>query len=201
MTRKLLLLPLLLAPAPLVAQGNVNEVPAGACTPANPPQGGRASFSTSADNVRILLCGGVKYLFTSNRGGSIRLELRPLTPGVQMPQLREGMMGTGVEGGRSWVVDVGTTGIFEVRVQGLGGGIPVDLMIEPRIDNSADKAAKDSVKKAEKAAKEREKAAKDSVKKAEKAAKEQQKAAEKAAKEQQKAAEKAAKEAAKQQQP
>ena len=119
MIRKLLLLPLLLAPAPLMAQGNVNEVPAGACTPANPPQGGRASFSTSADNVRILLCGGVKYLFTSNRGGSIRLELRPLTPGVQMPQLREGMMGTGVEGGRSWVVDVGTTGIFEVRVLGL----------------------------------------------------------------------------------
>jgi hypothetical protein len=193
MVRRTLVLALLAcAPLTLAAQGNPIEVPEGACTDAAPPQGFRASFSSSADNVRVLLCGGVKYLAETNRGGPIRLELRPLTAGVQQPQIREGMMGADVQGGRSWVIDVGTSGIFEIRVAGAGGGIPVDLTVTPRVDKSKEKAAKDQEKAAKKAAEEQEKAAK-------KAAEEQRKAEEKAAKEAEKArkeAEKQAKEAA-----
>jgi len=193
MFRRIFVLALLAsAPLPLAAQGNPLEVPAGACTDASPPQGFRASFNSSADNVRVLLCGGVKYLAETNRAGAQRLQLRPVSAGVQMPQIREGMMGPQIEGGRSWIIDVGTTGIFDIQVQGSYGGIPVDLTVTPRIDRSKEKAAKDQEKAAKKAAEEQEKAAK-------KAADEQRKAEEKAAKEAEKArkeAEKQAKEAA-----
>jgi hypothetical protein len=169
------------APLTLAAQGNPMDVPAGACSETSPPQGGRASFSSSADNIRIVLCGGVKYLAETNRGGNFRLDLRALTPGVQAPMIREGMMGGGIEGGKSWVIDVGTTGIFEIRVVGVGGGIPVDLTLTPRVDKSKEKAQKD----AEKAAK---KAQEDSAKAAKKAADEAKKAEEKARKEAEKQA-------------
>jgi hypothetical protein len=188
MSRRVLAFSLLAcAPVPLAAQGNPLEVPAGACTEASPPQGFRASFNSSADNVRVLLCGGVKYLAETNRAGAQRLQLRPVSGGVQSPQIREGMMGPQIEGGRSWIIDVGTTGIFDVQVQGSYGGIPVDLTVTPRVDNSRQKAQKEQEKAARKAQE-------DSAKAAKKAADEQRKAEEKAAKE----AEKARKEAEKQ---
>jgi hypothetical protein len=182
MVRSTLVLALLAcAPLTLAAQGNPTEVPAGACTDAAPPQGFRASFSSSADNVRVLLCGGVKYLAETNRGGQIRLELRPLTAGVQQPQIREGMMGSDIQGGASWVLDVGTTGIFEIRVAGAGGGIPVDLTVTPRVDKSKEKAAKEQEKAAKKAAEEQRKAEEKAAKEAEKARKEAEKQAKEAA--------------------
>lgn len=179
MIRPTLVLSLLaLAPASLAAQGF--DVPAGACSESSPAQGGRASFSSQADNIRIVLCGGVKYLAETNRGGNFRLDLRPLTPGVQNPQIREGMMGPGIEGGRSWVIDVGATGIYEIRVIGAGGGMPVDLTITPRQDNRQKQAA-DSAKKAqEKAKKEAEKAEKERKKAEEKARKDAEKQAKEA---------------------
>ena len=174
MIRTTLVLSLLAAvPMSLAAQDNVTDIPADACAS---PQGGRASFSSPADAIRLVLCGGVKYLAETNRAGNINLQLRSLTAGVQQPQIREGMMGGSIEGGRSWVIDVATTGVFEIRVAGAGGGIPVDLTITPRVDKSKEKAQKD----AEKAAK---KAREDSVKAAKKAAEEQKKAEEKARKE------------------
>jgi hypothetical protein len=187
MLRRIFALSLLVAaPLPLAAQGNPLEVPAGACTDASPPQGFRASFNSSADNVRVLLCGGVRYLAETNRAGAQqRIRLRAVSGGVQPPQVREGMMGPQIDGGKSYIIDVGTTGIFEVQVEGNYGGIPVDLTVTPRIDRSREKAAKDSVKAAEKAAK-------DSVKAAEKAAKDSAKAAERARKEAEKQAKAAA---------
>ena len=182
MLRSTLVLVLLAsAPLTLVAQGNPTAVPEGACTDAAPPQGFRASFGSSADNVRVLLCGGVKYLAETDRGGQIRLELRPLTAGVQQPQIREGMMGSDIQGGRSWVLDVGTTGIFEIRVVGVGGGIPVNLTVTPRVDKSKEKSAEEQEKAAKKAAEEQRKAEEKAAKEAEKARKEAEKQAKKAA--------------------
>jgi len=125
----------------------------------------------------------VKYLAETNRGGNFRLNLRALTAGVQAPVVREGMMGTGVEGGKSWVIDVGTTGIFEIRVEGAGGGIPVDLTLTPRVDNSKDKAKKDAEKQAKKAQEDSAKAAKKMAEEAKKAEEKARKDAEKKAKE------------------
>lgn len=193
MLRRIIALSLLAgAPLPLAAQGNPLEVPAGACTDASPPQGFRASFNSSADNVRVLLCGGVRYLAETNRAGAQqRLRLRAVSGGVQAPQVREGMMGPQIDGGKSYIIDVGTTGIFEIQVEGNYGGIPVDLTVTPRIDRSREKAAQDSAKAAERAAR-------DSAKAAERAARDSTKAAERAARDSAKAAENARKEAEKQ---
>lgn len=181
MLRRIVALSLLAgAPLPLAAQGNPLEVPAGACTEAAPPQAFRASFNSSADNVRVLLCGGVKYLAETNRAGAQRLQLRPVTPGVQMPQIREGMMGPQIDGGRSWIIDVGTTGIFDILVQGSYGGVPVDLTVTPRVDKSKEKAAKEQEKAAKKAAEEQKKAEEKAAKEAEKARKEAEKQAKEA---------------------
>jgi hypothetical protein len=182
MRRRILALSLLAcAPLPLAAQGNPLEVPAGACTDASPPQGFRASFNSSADNVRVLLCGGVKYLAETNRAGAQRLRLRSVAGGVQAPQVREGMMGPQIDGGKSWIIDVGTTGIFEIQVEGSYGGIPVDLTVTPRVDKSKEKAAKEQEKAAKKAAEEQRKAEEKAAKEAEKARKEAEKQAKEAA--------------------
>jgi hypothetical protein len=95
------------------------------------------------------------------------------------------MMGPQIDGGKSYIIDVGTTGIFEIQVDGNYGGIPVDLTVTPRIDRSREKAAQDSAKAAERAAR-------DSAKAAERAAKDSAKAAERARKEAEKQAKAAA---------
>jgi hypothetical protein len=170
--RSLVLSLALLAPAPLLAQGNP-QAPVEACTAAAPPQRVSASFNTAADMIRVPLCGGWKYIAETDRGNqNIRLDIQPLTAGVQKPMIREGMMGADTQGGRSWVLDVKTSGVFQVALFGVQGGIPVTLTITPRVDMSkqnAEKAAKDSAKAAEKAAKDSAKAAEKARKAAEKA--------------------------------
>ncbi|HEX5635156.1 MAG TPA: hypothetical protein VFX50_18055 [Gemmatimonadales bacterium] len=177
---------LALVPASLAAQEQQEY-----CTASAPPQAFRFTVTSPADLMRLPLCGGVKYLAETNRGG-LRLEFRPLTAGTSVPFVREGMMGTDVQGGQSFIVDVSQTGIFELRVLGVQGGVPVDVSFTPRVDKSkdkaakdAEKAAKDSAKAAEKARKEAEKADKKAREEAEKAEKKAREAAEKAAKQQQ----------------
>jgi hypothetical protein len=178
---------LTLVPAALVAQEQQEY-----CTPSAPPQAYRFTVTSPADLMRLPLCGGVKYLAETNRSG-LRLEFRPLTAGTSVPFVREGMMGTDVQGGQSFIVDVSQTGIFELRVNGVQGGVPVDVTFTPRVDNSKEKAAKDAQKAAEKAAKDSAKAAEKARKEAEKAEKKAREEAEKAEKKAKEEAEKAAK--------
>ena len=187
---------LVAAPAALLAQ---QPAEGEYCTDAAPPQAMRMTFTGPADLVRVPLCGGVKYIAETSLGGSsLQLRFRPLVPGTPVPMVREGMMGSDVQGGRNWVVDVKTTGIFEVRVDGIRG-IPVDVTFTPRVDRSkeqaAEKARKDQEKAAEKARKEQEKAAEKARKEQEKAAKEAEKARQKQEKEAAEAAKKAAEQA------
>jgi hypothetical protein len=177
MRRSLLVAALLLGAAPLAAQEQQEF-----CTAAKPPERIRFTVTGPADLIRLPLCGGVKYLAETDRGSGMRLDFRPLTPGTAAPFVREGLMGPSVQGGLTWIVDVAATGIYELRILGLQGGLPVDVTFSPRVDKSKERAAQDSAKAAEKARKDAEKAAEKARKEAEKAEKKAREEAEKAAK-------------------